>query len=232
MPLGLISKTKIPPKATPAKTAQTKKVAPAKPARGRVMSQEQKDKMAAARAAAKKAGGTRKKKPTGFKAPSDFKPAFFEIDFKTEKDGLLGPKFKVARVKGNWDKPENDRYDLAEYDVATLAALAARLQTKLFVTNVTKRMSPNTRFTIVIRVIAPSGILKLTKLEAGKYVESAKTPGKMILRWFDPRKQLDLPREKRDPDFIKIKAVKKFLDGAFTQVQLPPSKRRKVKDDE
>ena len=93
-----------------------------------------------------------------FAAPSDMKSCFVEFMFRTQEDGLIGPAFKALRVKGNWTNEEAKRYDMMEYDAATVAAIISRLAARTFATNITTRLPTNTAFKIVIR----AGLRKAT----------------------------------------------------------------------
>lgn len=159
-----------------------------------------------------------------FKAPEDFKPAFFEVDFATCRDGLVnGSSVQVNRVKGKWDNEEAKRYNLAEYDLATLLGITARLGS-IFAPNVLKRLPPKTKFGLILRANRKSadGSLAVAVKEAKMAVEGKN--GKMKMKWFS---------DKKDPIYRKLRRIKNVLPSAFINVQLPPSGRqKKAKADE
>lgn len=167
---------------------------------------------------AKKPAGNRPAKIT-FQAPSDFKPAFFEVEFATLADGLLnGASLKIQRVKGNWTNEDARRYDLATYDLATYTAVAARLGS-ITAPNVLKRLPPETSFGLVIRVNRRSADGTLSVIIKGiKQGAISSKSGKMRWKWFE---------DKKDITYRKIRKITNSLAGAFVEVQLPPSGRQK-----
>lgn len=180
----------------------------------------------AAKPAGKKPATARPAKIT-FQAPADFKPAFFEIEFASLRDGLLnGASFKIQRVKGNWTNPDAKRFDLATYDLATYTAVAARLGS-ITAPNVLKRLPPKTKFGLVVRVNRRSvdGTLSCIIKGIKMTVPSKKDPKKSVWKWFE---------DKKDLTYRKIRKVTNSLPGAFINVQLPPSGRqpKKVADEE
>lgn len=178
------------------------------------------------RPAAKKT--TAKAGPILFKAPSDFKPAFFEISFETLRDGLLrGGSIVVNRVKGRWDNEDAKRYDLAEYDVATLMGIATRLGAMSMAPNVLKRLPPKTKWMIIIRVMKRSATDSISAgIKGIKYLGVGKNDKP---KWFWVNTQstgADLL------NYRKIRKMARTLPGAFVEVQLPPSGRRPKKSEE
>lgn len=77
-----------------------------------------------------------------FNAPSDFKGAFYMIEIKTEKDGLIGGQVKATRYVGKYeeDKEEKKMFDLSTYDLPTLVGVSGRLSGKTFKVNAKKLM--------------------------------------------------------------------------------------------
>lgn len=176
--------------------------------------------------AAKKAFPARKvgaypKKPRPvkitFDAPADMKPCFIELMFRTQEDGLIGPKFKAIRVRGNWTNPEARRYDMMEYDAPTVAAMISRISARTFSTNITRRLPANATFRLVIRagkraaddtiLSGVKSIARLAKLKSGKSAWKEMT-------------------DVKDPVRRKLRSVSRFLPGAFVNIQLPPTGRK------
>ena len=175
-------------------------------------------------AVAKKAPSTRPA-PVVFKAPADFKPAFFEVEFATMRDGLVnGASVKINRVKGNWTNAEAKRYDLSTYDQATLNGVVARLGA-IYAPNILKRLPLKTKFGLVLRVNKRAADGNLSVLFKGikQSIESKKTPGKFVWKWFE---------DKSDVTYRKIRKISRILPSAFVNVQLPPSGRQPKKTDE
>lgn len=170
------------------------------------------------------AAKTGRVKPPTFQSPSDFKPCFIELMVKTQEDGLLGPKFRATRVQGNWTNENAKRFDMMEYDAPTVTALIARLSAKTFATNVARRLPASTAFRIVIRVgkRAADDSLMCGVKSISKQVVSAKT-GKS--RWSELE-------DTTDPVRRKIRGAARLMVGAFTDIQLPPSKRKSKDTDE
>lgn len=198
-------------KAAPAAVEKTSAAAPAKkgfPA---------KKARAAGSAAAKKPG------PILFKAPADFKPAFFEIEFETLRDGLIrGGSIKVNRVRGKWDNPDAPRYDLATYDLPTLAGVATRLGAMAFAPNITKRLPPKSKFGLVLRLNcrAATGSLSVV-VKGAKYLAISEKTGKAKWVWVNAKStEAALLLHRR------MRRMGRFMSGAFVEVQLPPSTRR------
>jgi len=94
------------------------------------------------RPAGKRTATKRKPIPT-YKAPADFKAHSLLVQFRTEKDGLIGADIKATRYQGRFDFDADDKKksDLASYDPQTLAGLAARLGAVTFKPNAERRMS-------------------------------------------------------------------------------------------
>lgn len=201
-----------------------KKAAPAAPAK----------KVAAAPAKktfpAKKVGGPAAKKVAGarpgpilFKAPADFKPSFFEIEFETLRDGLVrGGSVTVQRVRGKWDNPDAPRFNLAEYDLATLVGVATRLGAMSFAPNVIRRLPPKTKFGLVVRVAKRAADGSLTSgVKGAKFLTVSEKTGKAKWVWVNAQsadQSLLLHR--------RMRKMGRYLAGAFVEVQLPPTKKK------
>jgi hypothetical protein len=168
--------------------------------------------------AAKKAP-SKKPKPLVFKAPVDFKPFFLEVAVQTGTDGLFSPVgFSATRIRGNWDNPEAKRYDLATYDVPTLAAIGMRLSSVTFAPNILKRLPINTKFKLILRVSKKAATGGL--MASVKFLAMSNEAGKM--KWI---------KDVKDPTRRRIRRANRVLASAFLAVQLPPS-ARKVKKGE
>lgn len=183
---------------------------------------------------AKKASADGKKAPAKkkaakliFKAPADFKPAFFEVEFATGKDGLVkGESVSINRVKGRWDNPEAKRFNLAEYDLATQNGIVSRLGA-IYAPNILKRLPAGSKFGMILRCNKRSadGSLSVAFKGIKQMVESKKNPGKMKWKWFE---------DKKDPLYRKLRKIARILPGAFVNVQLPPAtgRQKKSKDED
>lgn len=159
-----------------------------------------------------------------FDAPSDMKACFIELMFRTQEDGLIGPKFKAMRVRGNWTNPEATRYDMMEYDAPTVAAILVRISARTFATNAARRLPANATFRLVIRAgkrAADDTLLSGVK-SISRMVKSAKT-GKAS--W----KEMT---DAADPVRRKLRSVTRFLPGAFVAMQLPPTGRKSLSDED
>lgn len=221
MPFGLKTKKKV-----AVKTA-TKKVAKKAPAK----STKNLTPLEKARLAKKAGTGTKRtRKPTiDFMPPADFKPFAVDIKFKTGKDGLLTTDFQVERIQGRWDNENAKRWDMMEYDPATVTALMSRLGGMMYAPNVLKRLKPNTAYRMILRVSLRKIPTSDTKKKLGvsiaaiaRYQKSAKT-GKLRISWLSDSADLDRRRLRR--------SATKILPGAFTKVLLPPSTRRSRKNE-
>lgn len=188
--------------------------------------------MAAARAAKKSAGGKAPAKKTAakakpgvilFKAPTDFKPAFFEVEFETLRDGLVrGGSVSIQRVRGRWDNADAKRFDLSTYDLPTLIGVATRIGAAAMAPNVLKRLPPKTKFGLILRVAKRSANDSLT---AG--VKAVKRLG---VGKGDKPKWFWISNQSEGADLItyrKLRKMTRVLPGAFVEVQLPPSGRGK-----
>ena len=169
-------------------------------------------------APAKKSTAAARPAPLRFDAPSDFKPYFCEVRFKTGEDALISPVgFKASRVKGRWDNQEAPRFDLKEYDVPTLLGIMSRLSAVTFAPNVLRRLPANTSFLLILRVNRRSADNSLAIIM--KAAAMSNSAGK--LRWF---------KEKADPVYRRLRRSVRILPSAFVDTQLPPSRRRSKKD--
>lgn len=179
--------------------------------------------------------------------PSDFKPFFLEITFKTEQDGMvnLHNDFQVNYHKGRYDDDEKKKYDMWEFDPKTVASVFARLSPKLFHATgrklinregveVPKRLEPNKVYRVVFRVIAkkdPNGVhekilgVTLRHVFITKRVKNKKT-GETTT------KVVEL--NTKDPFRRMFAGATKFLACAFKSMMQPPKGRRpkKVEEDE
>lgn len=166
--------------------------------------------------ASKKPAAKKKAKVT-FQAPSDFKPCFIELTFRVGADSLAHPKFKIERVKGKWDNPDNKRFNMLEYDAQTALALTGRLFGRMFVVNPAKRIPANSSYKLIIRVNRKSkdNTIGASVKEVAHLVKKEGKKAKWV--WFS---------DKKDPVFRKIRSANRFLAGAFTDIQLPPSGKR------
>jgi len=151
-----------------------------------------------------------------FKAPEDFKPAFFEVTFATMRDGLVnGASLKVNRVRGRWDNEDAKRFDLRTYDLPTYTAIATRLGT-IFAPNIAKRLPPNARFYAILRCNRKSADGSLSViLKALRQGALNKETGKVkYSKWI---------ADKKDVVWRLVRKSTRFLPAAFVKVQLPPS---------
>ena len=170
---------------------------------------------------ARKVGaGPKKPRPVKitFPAPADMKPCFIELMFRTQEDGLIGPKFKAIRVRGNWTNPEARRYDMMEYDAPTVTAIIARISARTFATNAARRLPANATFRLVLRAgkraaddTILSGVKSIARL--AKSAKTGKTSWKEMTDVADPVRR-------------KLRSVSRFLPGAFVNIQLPPTGRK------
>lgn len=174
------------------------------------------------RAAATKARAPRPPKIT-FDAPSDMKPCFIELAFRTQADGLIGPSFRAYRVKGNWTNEAAKRFDMMEYDPATVVAIISRIAARTFATNALRRLPANTAFKLVIR----AGMRKAD----GTIISGIKSISRQVKLKSGKATWKELV-DKTDPVYRKIRSCGRFLPGAFVQLQLPPSTRRSKKGDD
>lgn len=161
-----------------------------------------------------------------FDAPADMKPAFFEFEFTTGADGLMIPEsVQMSRVKGKWDNADAPRYDMREYDAATLMAVATRIAAVTFAPNVAKRLPTDTAFLLIIRASKNSATNALNAaIRFGRHADTSQA--KLKWKWFEDPKQ-----EVWGPIWRRLKRANRILPSAFVSVQLPPSKRRKTTDD-
>lgn len=156
-----------------------------------------------------------------FDAPSDFKPFFLDVTFNSGADGMIIPnEIKALRIKGKWETAENPRYDLAEYDVATLVGIASRLSSITYAANLLKRLPLDSRFKLIIRVSkrAADGSI-LVGVKAG----AMSAPGSAKMKWI---------KDNTNPVYRKLRRCNRLMPSAFVDVQLPPMKRRGKKAEE
>jgi hypothetical protein len=182
-------------------------------------------KKGAVKKGAVKKGAAKKSAAVLFKAPEDFKPAFFEVKFETLADGLInGGSIEVNRVKGKWDNPDAPRFNLAEYDQPTLIGIATRLGAMSHAPAIPKRLLPKTRFKTILRVNKRAATGALAILPKGTAYLGIGKAGKPTWFWVNTKSEgvgLQICR--------RFRKMSKFLAGAFIQVQLPPSKRKSRK---
>jgi hypothetical protein len=193
---------------------------------------------------AKKAGGKAKKAkrkpiPT-YQAPPDFKPHFLLVQFKTEKDGLLGTKVQATRYQGKFDREADDKKksNLGAYDPITLMAVAARIagvtykpsNDKKFPASIkeradvkgSQRLPASTTFQMLLRVGR--------KTDGNVLTTSVKDIWQVVMNEKTGRPKL-VALEKTDPAYRLIRKAKNFLPAAFQQVLMPPKRSRKKADE-
>lgn len=185
-------------------------------------------KKTAAKSAPKKAGKKAKLKPVVFKPANEWKNFNFEIQFKTEKDGMLGGQIRVIRYAGQIkeDTPDNKKFDVASYDPMTVVAIAARLNGVLFhATGRPKgngdpnRLSANTAFKAIGRAsINKDGILKAS-IKTVSQLEKVEKNGKV------KTKVVEL--DNKNVFARKIRKVNKYFAAAFVNAIIPPKPERK-----
>lgn len=177
--------------------------------------------------------------------PSDFKPFFLEITFKTEQDGMLNlhNDFQVNYHRGRYDDDEKKKYDMWDFDPKTVASIFARMAPKLFHATgrkllnkagqeVPKRLEPNKVYRVVFRVLAkkdPNGVhdkiigVILKHVFITKKVKSKATGESKV-------KIIEL--NTKDPYRRMFGGAVKFMACAFKEMLQPPKGRRKKKDEE
>jgi hypothetical protein len=158
-----------------------------------------------------------------FKAPADYKPAFYEVVVGIGKDGLIDPRqYRVTRIAGKLDNPAAKRNDMSEFDTTTMFGIISRLSSIMFITNLEKRLEcfpAGARFRITVRVSkrAADGSLAATV----KLLHRITKEGKWRL--------MD---DKTDPTYRRIRRVARILPSAFVDAQLPPKAIRGAKKEE
>lgn len=157
-----------------------------------------------------------------FDAPSDMKPCFIELAFRTQADGLIGPSFRCVRIKGNWTNENAKRFDMMEYDPTTVTAIISRIAARTFATNALRRLPANAAFKLVIR----AGMRKAD----GSIISGIKSISKQVKMKSGKMSWKELT-DKTDPVYRKIRSCGRFLPGAFVNLQLPPSTRRSKQED-
>ena len=175
-------------------------------------------------AAARKAAPARKPLPK-FKAPADFKPAFYEVYLGVGRDGMIDPRsFKMIRVQGKIDNPEAKRSDLSEFDSTTMLGVIARLSSIMYITNLEKRLEcfpAGSKYRLTIRVSkrAADNSLACTV----RLLHRQNTEG----RW-------RLVKDKTDITYRRLRRVARIMPSAFVAAQLPPKgvrRKKEVEDD-
>lgn len=202
--------------------AAPQKTAPAKPAAPKAAAAKPVAAKTATRPAAKKAAAPSDRPAAPrWSAPSDFKPAFFDFRFETDEYGLIkSGTLSGVRVRGRWDNEEAKRYDMSEYDQATLTAFGMRVSTGIFAPNPEKRIPANTAFRLIVRVSKRAADESLAARFVG--MSHSKIGGKKEI-WF---------ADKTDITYRKLRKCARVLPSAFVNVQLPPSRRRSSADEE
>lgn len=159
-------------------------------------------------------------KPT-WQAPSDFKPSFYSFRFKTDRWGLIDTRSVFGeRIRGRWDNPDAKRWDLSEFDPATLRGFAMIMSAAIYAPNPGKRLPPNQPFLCIVRAgkASETNILRARLVAVG-----TKTKADAKLRWFE---------DKTDPAYRRLRRVNRSLPSAFVDAQLPPLARKKSSADE
>lgn len=154
--------------------------------------------------------GTPKAKPPKitFQAPADVTSAFMEITFNTKADGFIGSeKLNVEIIKGGWDNPKAKRYDLIELNPTTAMSIVSRLAMLTYITNPTKRFTPNTVYKVLARVTVSRA--------------DGSIRGGVKKVWRLPRKknaELTEITDKKDSELRRLRRAGKFLAGGLTEL--------------
>lgn len=162
-----------------------------------------------------RANGTAKKKAPStkqiWKAPADFHPALFEVNFKTDKDGFLSSKISALRIQGTYDKaPESARRLVEEYDPATLIGISTRIGLATYVANAANRLPKNTQFRVLYRVSNRKADNAIVVTVRNIWMASKGRSG--------ATKPVELDR--KDKTFTRIRRSTQFLPAAFaTSIQ-------------
>jgi hypothetical protein len=165
-----------------------------------------------------KAKAKSKRKPLPlFKAPEDFKPAFFTVMMRVEKDGLLGSGIRMTRFQGRYD-PEADekkKFDVAAYDMKTVIGVQARFAAVTFINNAEKRIAPGV-YQVLLRVNRKSADGSLSVLFKGMGIMEKNKKGRVVLNDMD----------KTDPVYRRFRKAARLLPAAFKEMVMPPKRTR------
>ena len=156
--------------------------------------------------------------PLRFAAPSDFKPFFAKIDFRTGTDGLISPEgFEMIRYRGRWDNENAKTFDMSIYDPQTVLAVATRLSAVTYAPNVLKRLPADTAWSLIIRVgkRAVDDSL-MTVIKQGSVTKDGDADGRK--RWYKDIKNLV---------YRRLRRFNRVGPSAFINVQLTPALRKK-----
>jgi hypothetical protein len=204
---------------------------------------------------ARRSAPARKPLPT-WAAPSDFKPHFIEITFKTERDGLLGPSFKAVRVTGsyNFDDPmdidDKKKADLSGYDVPTLLGIQSRLSAVMFRSNSERKYPADVKernrtekfkheasgeqrerliYRVAHRLPANTMFRMVIRVNKKKADDTISVLRKKIYQAVKSPKSGNLKLvmlDNKDPVYRALSRAAKVLPAAFKGVLLPPKRTR------
>lgn len=153
-----------------------------------------------------------------FTSPSDHKPFFAMIHFRTGEDGLIAPEgLEIVRYRGRWDNENAKQFNMTEYDPQTVIAVFARLAAATYAPNVVRRLPPNTSWSVLTRVgrrAVDSSLLFAVK--EARVTKDGDADGKQ--RWY---------KDKTHVIYRKLRRVVKQMPSAFVNVLLPPAGRQK-----
>lgn len=201
------------PTAKPA-TKTARKAPPAPVARKPLAKKPAQTPLELARAARASGATSARKKPTKmtWQAPAEFVPALFEVQFKTEKDGLVGGMITCTRIQGTYDKaPPTKRRLVDKYDPKTLLGIAARLSAATYVSKVDNRLPANSQFRVLYRagIKSADGSISVTV----RNIWVAKKVRNVV-------QAVELPRN--DPHFRRIRKSTQLLPAVFASSINPP----------
>lgn len=135
----------------------------------------------------------------------------------------------VVRCRSKWseDMPEEDRYNMRDYDQATVEAITAKVASGVHATSAKKRLKPGSRYRAIFR-IGESTAYEDQKGNGAYKILTAKLQQLFAVVGTGNRMH-DEPIERAETDFRKIRGITKSLPAAFIRCQLPPALERKVK---
>jgi len=235
----------------------TKKVPPAKKVAAKKAAPGKRPGFGGARKPGARPAVKRKPLPQ-YKAPEDFKPHFLLVTVATEADGLFGNKVKAVRYQGKFarDAEEKKKFDMAGYDLLTVAGIMARLSGKTFKPSNDRKYSADIKQRNTGGTFKRDGVVKQFKSTGpdGKpLIGGARLPKsttfQLLLRVgrrtadntltcsvrqvfqivTNPKTGRVGPKEleKTDPVSRVLRGCGRFLPAAFTKVQAPPKRSRK-----
>jgi hypothetical protein len=123
--------------------------------------------------------------------------------------------------------PDEDRYNMREYDQPTVEAVTAKIASRIFASSAKRRLKPGSRYRVIFRIGETTAYGDAQGGDPYKALTASVQGAYVILG--SGNRQRDEALAKDDVEYRKIRTIIKSLPPAFVRCVLPPALERKSK---